>query len=60
MALSVSFTDLNSDPNDSVYFSAPACTVSFQMLGMLCACVVLCRRTHDPAYELLVTTNSYA
>lgn len=32
----------------------------FQMLGMLCACVVLCRRTHDPAYELLVTTNSYA
>ncbi|XP_056881203.1 tetraspanin-3-like isoform X2 [Takifugu flavidus] len=33
---------------------------SVQMLGMLCACVVLCRRTHDPAYELLVTTNSYA
>uniref|UniRef100_A0A3Q3DLH2 Tetraspanin n=1 Tax=Hippocampus comes TaxID=109280 RepID=A0A3Q3DLH2_HIPCM len=33
---------------------------SIQMLGMLCACVVLCRRSHDPAYELLVTTNSYA
>uniref|UniRef100_A0A8C6NJF0 Tetraspanin n=1 Tax=Nothobranchius furzeri TaxID=105023 RepID=A0A8C6NJF0_NOTFU len=33
---------------------------SVQMLGMLCACVVLCRRSHDPAYELLVTTNSYA
>lgn len=60
MALPVSFTDLNSDPNDSVFFSAPTRTVFFQMLGMLCACVVLCRRTHDPAYELLVTTNSYA
>ncbi|MEQ2181621.1 hypothetical protein GOODEAATRI_013465, partial [Goodea atripinnis] len=34
--------------------------VQRQMLGMLCACVVLCRRSHDPAYELLVTTNSYA
>lgn len=39
-------------------FIPPA--VCLQMLGMLCACVVLCRRSHDPAYELLVTTNSYA
>lgn len=41
----------------------PSCSlpaVPVQMLGMLCACVVLCRRSHDPAYELLVTTNSYA
>lgn len=37
-----------------------SCAVCLQMLGMLCACVVLCRRSHDPAYELLVTTNSYA
>lgn len=35
-------------------------SLCLQMLGMLCACVVLCRRSHDPAYELLVTTNSYA
>lgn len=41
-----------------VYFVPFA--VRLQMLGMLCACVVLCRRSHDPAYELLVTTNSYA
>lgn len=30
---------------------------SAQMLGLLCACVVLCRRGHDPAYELLVSTG---
>uniref|UniRef100_A0AAR2LUV9 Tetraspanin n=1 Tax=Pygocentrus nattereri TaxID=42514 RepID=A0AAR2LUV9_PYGNA len=28
-----------------------------QMLGLLCACVVLCRRGHHPAYELLVSTG---
>uniref|UniRef100_A0A8C7WL86 Tetraspanin n=1 Tax=Oncorhynchus mykiss TaxID=8022 RepID=A0A8C7WL86_ONCMY len=33
---------------------------AIQMLGMLCACVVLCRRGHDPAYELLVTGATYA
>uniref|UniRef100_A0A8C9Y859 Tetraspanin-3 n=1 Tax=Sander lucioperca TaxID=283035 RepID=A0A8C9Y859_SANLU len=31
-----------------------------QMLGMLCACVVLCRRSRDPAYELLITGGTYA
>lgn len=45
--------ELHHSPNDSSFLPD-------QMLGMLCACVVLCRRTHDPAYELLVTTNSYA
>lgn len=45
--------ELHHSPNDSSFLPN-------QMLGMLCACVVLCRRTHDPAYELLVTTNSYA
>ncbi|KAI4872990.1 hypothetical protein NFI96_023658 [Prochilodus magdalenae] len=30
---------------------------AIQMLGLLCACVVLCRRSHDPAYELLVSTG---
>ncbi|XP_067256922.1 tetraspanin-3b isoform X2 [Chanodichthys erythropterus] len=30
---------------------------AIQMLGLLCACVVLCRRGHDPAYELLVSTG---
>lgn len=57
-ALPVIFMELNSGPNDSSFLHHPCCL--FQMLGMLCACVVLCRRTHDPAYELLVTTNSYA
>ncbi|KAM6980027.1 tetraspanin-3-like [Aplochiton taeniatus] len=33
---------------------------SIQMLGMLCACVVLCRRSQDPAYKLLVSTNTDA
>ncbi|KAJ8417337.1 hypothetical protein AAFF_G00285640 [Aldrovandia affinis] len=33
---------------------------AIQMLGMLCACVVLCRRGRDPAYELLVTGGTYA
>ncbi|KAG5273177.1 hypothetical protein AALO_G00148520 [Alosa alosa] len=33
---------------------------AIQMLGMLCACVVLCRRRRDPAYELLVTGGTYA
>ncbi|XP_016319021.1 tetraspanin-3-like isoform X3 [Sinocyclocheilus anshuiensis] len=28
-----------------------------EMLGLLCACVVLCRRGHDPAYELLISTG---
>lgn len=45
--------ELHHSPNDCSFLPD-------QMLGMLCACVVLCRRTHDPAYELLVTTNSYA
>ncbi|TNN57022.1 Tetraspanin-3 [Liparis tanakae] len=31
-----------------------------QMLGMLCACIVLCRRARDPAYELLITGATYA
>ncbi|XP_030622465.1 tetraspanin-3b isoform X3 [Chanos chanos] len=30
---------------------------AIQMLGLLCASVVLCRRGHDPAYELLVSTG---
>uniref|UniRef100_A0A671RW05 Tetraspanin-3 n=2 Tax=Sinocyclocheilus TaxID=75365 RepID=A0A671RW05_9TELE len=33
---------------------------AIQMLGMLCACVVLCRRRRDPAYELLITGGTYA
>uniref|UniRef100_A0A7N6A0A0 Tetraspanin-3 n=1 Tax=Anabas testudineus TaxID=64144 RepID=A0A7N6A0A0_ANATE len=33
---------------------------AIQMLGMLCACVVLCRRSRDPAYELLITGGTYA
>ncbi|XP_010770776.1 tetraspanin-3 [Notothenia coriiceps] len=33
---------------------------TIQMLGMLCACVVLCRRSRDPAYELLITGGTYA
>uniref|UniRef100_A0A3Q0QQU3 Tetraspanin-3 n=1 Tax=Amphilophus citrinellus TaxID=61819 RepID=A0A3Q0QQU3_AMPCI len=33
---------------------------AMQMLGMLCACVVLCRRSRDPAYELLITGGTYA
>ncbi|KAK1798584.1 hypothetical protein P4O66_006869, partial [Electrophorus voltai] len=28
-----------------------------QMLGLLCSCVVLCHRGHDPTYELLVNTG---
>jgi len=31
-----------------------------QLLGMLCACIVLCRRSRDPAYELLITGGTYA
>uniref|UniRef100_A0A3Q3FVH6 Tetraspanin n=1 Tax=Labrus bergylta TaxID=56723 RepID=A0A3Q3FVH6_9LABR len=31
-----------------------------QMLGMLCACVVLCRSGRDPAYELLITGGTIA
>nr|XP_048722394.1 tetraspanin-3 isoform X2 [Caretta caretta] len=33
---------------------------AIQLLGMLCACVVLCRRSRDPAYELLITGGTYA
>lgn len=33
---------------------------AIQMLGMLCACVVLCRRSRDPAYELLITGGTRA
>ncbi|XP_018423149.1 PREDICTED: tetraspanin-3 isoform X2 [Nanorana parkeri] len=33
---------------------------AIQLLGMLCACIVLCRRTRDPAYELLITGGTYA
>ncbi|XDV28714.1 hypothetical protein PO909_031931, partial [Leuciscus waleckii] len=33
---------------------------AIQMLGMLCAGVVLCRRSRDPAYELLITGGTYA
>lgn len=33
---------------------------AIQLLGMLCACIVLCRRTRDPAYELLITGATYA
>uniref|UniRef100_A0A3B1J2A1 Tetraspanin n=1 Tax=Astyanax mexicanus TaxID=7994 RepID=A0A3B1J2A1_ASTMX len=33
---------------------------AIQMLGMLCACVVLCRRGRDPAYELLISGGTYA
>lgn len=33
---------------------------AIQMLGMLCACVVLCRWSRDPAYELLITGGTYA
>ncbi|KFP01066.1 Tetraspanin-3, partial [Calypte anna] len=31
-----------------------------QLLGMLCACIVLCRRSRDPAYELLIIGGTYA
>ncbi|OXB65652.1 hypothetical protein ASZ78_014631 [Callipepla squamata] len=34
--------------------------VQRQLLGMLCACIVLCRRSRDPAYELLITGGTYA
>ncbi|EAW99211.1 tetraspanin-3 isoform X1 [Pongo pygmaeus] len=33
---------------------------AIQLLGMLCACIVLCRRSRDPAYELLITGGTYA
>ncbi|XP_070762734.1 tetraspanin-3 isoform X2 [Enoplosus armatus] len=33
---------------------------AIQMLGMLCACVVLCRRSRGPTYELLITGGTYA
>lgn len=33
---------------------------AIQLLGMLCACIVLCRRARDPAYELLITGGTYA
>ncbi|XP_042553699.1 tetraspanin-3 [Dipodomys merriami] len=33
---------------------------AIQLLGMLCACVVLCRRSRDPSYELLITGGTYA
>uniref|UniRef100_A0AAQ4P4Y3 Tetraspanin n=1 Tax=Gasterosteus aculeatus aculeatus TaxID=481459 RepID=A0AAQ4P4Y3_GASAC len=36
------------------------CLNIFCMLGMLCACVVLCRRPRGPAYELLITGGTYA
>ena len=31
---------------------------AIQLLGMLCACIVLCR-SRDPAYELLITDGTY-
>ncbi|XP_021454252.2 tetraspanin-3 isoform X4 [Oncorhynchus mykiss] len=31
-----------------------------EVFGMLCAFVVLCRRSRDPAYELLMTGGTYA
>uniref|UniRef100_A0A4W2E8G0 Tetraspanin 3 n=1 Tax=Bos indicus x Bos taurus TaxID=30522 RepID=A0A4W2E8G0_BOBOX len=33
---------------------------AIQLLGMLCACIVLCRRSRDPAYELLIIGGAYA
>nr|XP_033784678.1 tetraspanin-3-like [Geotrypetes seraphini] len=33
---------------------------AIQLLGMLCACIVLCRRSRDPVYELLITGGTYA
>ncbi|XP_041345673.1 tetraspanin-3 [Pyrgilauda ruficollis] len=33
---------------------------AIQLLGMLCACIVLCRRSRDPAYELLIAGGTYA
>ncbi|CAD7675835.1 unnamed protein product [Nyctereutes procyonoides] len=33
---------------------------AIQLLGMLCACIVLRRRSKDPAYELLITGGTYA
>ncbi|KAF6352688.1 tetraspanin 3 [Rhinolophus ferrumequinum] len=33
---------------------------AIQLLGVLCACIVLCRRTRDPAYELLISGGAYA
>uniref|UniRef100_A0AAQ4RZR8 Tetraspanin n=1 Tax=Gasterosteus aculeatus aculeatus TaxID=481459 RepID=A0AAQ4RZR8_GASAC len=33
---------------------------AIQMLGMLCARVVLCRRPRGPAYERLITGGTYA
>lgn len=33
---------------------------AIQMLGMLCSCIVLCRRRRDPVYELLMTGGTYA
>uniref|UniRef100_A0A8C5Y9S8 Tetraspanin-3 n=1 Tax=Microcebus murinus TaxID=30608 RepID=A0A8C5Y9S8_MICMU len=33
---------------------------AIQLLGMLCACIVLCRRSRNPAYELLITGGTYA
>uniref|UniRef100_A0A3Q3VZ58 Tetraspanin n=1 Tax=Mola mola TaxID=94237 RepID=A0A3Q3VZ58_MOLML len=33
---------------------------AIQILGMLCACIVLCRRVRDPPYELLITGGTYA
>ena len=33
---------------------------AIQLLGMLCACIVLYRRSRDPAYELLITGGVYA
>ncbi|KAM8957776.1 tetraspanin-3-like [Lycaon pictus] len=32
---------------------------AIQLLGMLCGCIVLCRRSRDPAYELLITGGTY-
>ncbi|XP_072241937.1 tetraspanin-3 [Leuresthes tenuis] len=33
---------------------------AIQMLGMLCACVVLCNRSRDPPYEPLITGGTHA
>lgn len=44
----------------SLLFSSLFSVFSPQLLGMLCACIVLCRRSRDPAYELLIAGGTYA
>ncbi|XP_006831901.1 PREDICTED: tetraspanin-3-like [Chrysochloris asiatica] len=33
---------------------------ALQLLGVLCTSIVLCRRSRDPAFELLITGGTYA